>query len=117
MSDNRLYYLAAPLAPEKGETVESNLARAKRYLRKFNLDGYHTIAPWIGLVESLDEEDPEHRRLGMEVATRALRLCGGIILCGPRVSSGMLAELDIAEELDLAVIARIETSEEEDYAY
>ena len=102
--EDKLYYLAAPLSPEEGETIVWNLEQAKKYRREMNMRGIHVIAPWIGLCESLDDTVAGERLHGMKTSANTLRRCDGIILCGPRISSGMQAELDLAKALGLHVL-------------
>lgn len=94
-----LIYLAHPVAPLPGstETVVSNLDDAEWYLtalQQANPD-VAIIAPWIPEIRlgiSIDS-DPESRRRGLARCRATASRCDGIVLCGPRISSGMLGEL------------------------
>lgn len=99
-----LWYMAHPVAPYDGVTIEENLRRAKCYLRALNRAGEYVIAPWIGLVESLDDDDQDDKLHGFQVDLECLRRCDGIVLCGPKVSDGMRLELQEAKECGLKVV-------------
>lgn len=94
-----LIYLAHPVAPLPGstETVESNLDDAEWWLIALQLANPDVaiIAPYIPELRlriSVDS-DPESRRRGLARCRATAARCDGIILCGPRISSGMLGEL------------------------
>lgn len=94
-----LIYLAHPVRPLPGSprTVEANLASAEWWLAHLQRANPEVaiVAPWL---QSLrlgvdDDGNPTRRRQGLARAVAATKRCDGIILCGPRISSGMLAEL------------------------
>lgn len=94
-----LIYLAHPVRPLEGstETVLSNLADAEWHLvhlQRAN-PGFAIIAPWIQELRLGigDDANPEDRARGIARCRATAARCDGIILCGPRISSGMLAEL------------------------
>lgn len=95
-----LIYLAHPVAPLPGstETVKGNLDDAEWWLtalQRANED-VAIIAPWIPEIRlgiSVDS-DPESRRRGLARCRAAAARCHEIILCGPRISRGMLHELE-----------------------
>lgn len=98
-----LFYLACPVSPTDDETIESNLKRGLECLAWLNRNGFKTIAPWIELCYALDDNDTIDREIGMAVDIVALKRCDGIIMVGPRISSGMAAERDIMIGLDRVV--------------
>lgn len=89
--------MAAPLMPIEGETFEGNIARAKRWYRQLCLafPSAAFTAPWILNCEMFDESE-ENRRAGMERNAEWIRRCDELFLVGPRVSSGMKAEVVVA---------------------
>lgn len=95
-----LIYLAHPVAPLPGstETLETNLADAEWWLtalQRANPD-VAIIAPWIQELRLCigDDSDPESRRRGLARCRIAASRCDEIILCGQRISRGMLQELE-----------------------
>jgi hypothetical protein len=94
-----LIYLAHPVAPPPGstETVDSNLDDAESdlvALQRANPD-MAIVAPWIQELRLRIgvDFDPESRRRGLARCRATAARCDGIVLCGPRISSGMLGEL------------------------
>jgi len=94
-----MIYLAHPVAPLPGstETVESNLDDAEWWLvhlQRANPDAA-IIAPWIQELRLRIgvDSDPESRRRGLARCRATAARCDGIILCGSRISSGMMGEL------------------------
>lgn len=114
-------YLAAPVRPLEGsgETVESNLARAREYYRVLSLahPDHVFLAPWILNCEVFDET-PENIAKGMERNYAVIDLVaaagdlvlnadgGQLWLCGPRISSNMEKERDYASKRGL-ILQRI----------
>jgi len=87
-----LFYLAHPVAGD----VTENVARALRWLAWARKTWPHhtVIAPWIASILSGDDDsNPAHRQAGIDDAITVIRYCDGIILCGPRISSGMEIEM------------------------
>jgi hypothetical protein len=88
---------ADALDPEPVATaLRANLARAQRWFcwlrRSFPETTF--IAPWISAVLSgEDDSDPVQREAGLVDACAVIERCDGMVLCGGRVSSGMLREL------------------------
>jgi hypothetical protein len=94
-------YVAHPISPGDGETIGENLQRAMRWFAwlraAFPQDTF--IAPWIATVMSLHGDDsPDLREAGLRDDCAVVERCDGIVLCGPRVSSGMQREADHGRE-------------------
>jgi len=53
-----------------------------------------TITQWVVLSSVWSEE--EGREFGLEIDKALIARCDGVLLCGPRVSSGMQIEADYA---------------------
>lgn len=92
----RLIYLAHPVSPLDGETVESNLASAERWLVGLSARNPDAVflAPWIQALRLGigDDSDPVSRELGLQGCEAVAAACDEIVLCGPRVSRGMARE-------------------------
>lgn len=95
-----LIYLAHPLRPLPGstETVDSNLDDAEWWLAALQRanPGVAIIAPWIQELRLGvgDEAAAEDRARGLARCRATAERCNGIALCGPRISSGKLGELE-----------------------
>ena len=102
----RLAYLAHPVSPETGESVESNLADAKRCLKSLAelYPDICFIAPWIVECQIWDDCDPEHRSSGLKRCHVVIARCDELWMCGPRISSGMAGELAVAREHGLRIV-------------
>jgi len=95
--NKKLIYIAHPVSPVEGETYEENLKGATEWLRWAILTkGVYAIAPYIGMCYALDEEDPMHRTMGIDIDLEVIGRCDQLWLCGPRVSSGMAVEASYA---------------------
>ena len=93
----RLVYVAHPVAPADGETVEGNAEQAERWLVALTEanPGIALIAPWTTMVRRRpgDDADPAARALSLATCAEVASRCDEIALCGPRISRGMLEEL------------------------
>lgn len=80
-----------------GWAVRRNLDRAQRWLSWLRRSFPETtfIAPWISsILAGVDEHDPNQREQGLIDDCAVVERCDGIVLCGPRISSGMARERD-----------------------
>lgn len=100
-----LIFLAHPVAAPDREGVLTNARRAKRWLRYVFLTypRIHPIAPWIPVVETLDDSNSTHRKLGRAANFAAIERADGVWLVGGRISPGMLEEARFARDRGLAV--------------
>jgi len=85
----------APMAA--GILVKRNIERAMAWLawlrRSFPGDTF--MAPWIAsCLAGADDDDAAQREAGLRDACAVVTRCDGIVLCGPRISSGMVRERD-----------------------
>jgi hypothetical protein len=100
-------YLAHPISGD----ITLNLADLRRIVRKINLE-YPDVVPFVPYysdIVSLDDNIPEERERGIKNDTAILR--SGIVnelwLTGPRISTGMAAEVNIAIEMGILVVDKI----------
>lgn len=87
---------AGPGSCAKAATLE-NAKRAMRWLSWLRRSFPETtfIAPWIASVlGGEDDTDPAQREAGLVDACAVVERCDGIVLCGPRISSGMRREME-----------------------
>ena len=99
--NRKVYYVAHPLSGD----VDANLKRALRWLSwlRRSFPRVTFIAPWIASVMAGDDDsDPKQREAGLVDDCTVVALCTGMVLCGGRISSGMLRESEHAKStLDL----------------
>lgn len=120
----RVLYVAHPVAPTDDEIAQAyaravlvgnmpthamlvrsachaNVARAGRWLQWLRKSFPETtfIAPWmIGILLGDDDSDPAQREAGLIDCCATIERCDGIVLCGPRISSGMQREMEAGIE-------------------
>ena len=90
-----LFYMSHPVSPKDDETIEGNLARAKRW-RKWLVETFpqHAfIAPWIEEIEIIGSDGtPVERERGLLRDCAWAARSDAVILVGGRVGSGGLRE-------------------------
>lgn len=105
----KFVYLACPLSPIEGETVEGNIKRAKQIYRALCLEfpGVVFLTQWIVSVEVF-EDTQEFRAKGMERNFAIIKLIaavgGELWFGGPRISNGMRDEGEFAISLGVKVV-------------
>ena len=114
----KFVYLAAPLSPIEGETVESNIERAKSIYQDLCLEYPDVVflCQWLLNVQVF-EDTPEHLAAGMRrnkviIQNLLSKVDGELWLVGPRVSPGMREEADWAIDAGVAVRILVKHDEE-----
>ena len=111
-------YMSAPVRPLEGETIESNLARGRRWYHwlQVNVPDRIFLAPWILSCEVFDDDSPKQRAAGMQRQSGIIkRCCDEVWLVGGRMSSGMRGEYEAAVALGLATLNLTGMGEEPDH--
>lgn len=88
-----VWYLAHPLTTDDKYTFDQNMAHVLKVARIIIDNGIRVIAPWHTLVLCLDDENPQHRKLGLEIDCHVVEKLGRIICTGHKISTGMAAEM------------------------
>ena len=99
--NDKLYCLLNPVSPQPGETYEENIRLGMAWCGLLLRAGIPIIAPQFLLLRSLDDKDPEQRKLGMKIMADAMLRCDGIVSVGARYSNGMRGEIEAALEKGL----------------
>lgn len=97
----KVIYMAHPLSGD----IAGNLERAKAWLRW--IEEHHNVAvvaSWITECEVWDDNNPDHRAAGLARDLAVLVRCDELWLVGPRISSGMRAEAEVAIGRGIPVI-------------
>ena len=95
----KLIYVASPYAGD----IEKNTEFAKEACRFVMDEGCAFFAPHLLYPQVLDEDDPAERELGLAMGRTVLEWCDEVWVFGDSISSGMQAEVELAEDLELPV--------------
>lgn len=91
-------YLACPFTAPTLEGREENRRRAAKWAAWLWRQGFAVECSWLILTGEL-EETPENRELGLRSDCEQVKRCDVMVLCGPRISGGMLREAGAAKVL------------------
>lgn len=91
--DEPVWFLSHPLAPDDKFTFQQNMDHVLELMNMFYSVGLRVICPWHTMCLCLDDNDPEMRRIGLEVDCFVANAIGRIVLTGHKLSSGMECEL------------------------
>ena len=89
-------YMAHSLTAPTREGVEQNRKNAAKWAAWLWKQGFSVECSWIVCTGEL-EETPENRELGLRSDCEQVKRCDVMVLCGPRVSGGMLREAGAAK--------------------
>lgn len=89
-------YLAHPFTAPTLEGREENRQRAAKWAAWLWLQGFAVECSWI-TITGMADETPENRELGLRSDCEQVKRCDVMVLCGPRVSGGMLREAGAAK--------------------
>jgi hypothetical protein len=89
-------YLAHPLTALTREGIDQNRANAAKWAAWLWRQGFAVECSWITATGEL-EETAANRELGLKSDCEQVRRCDVMVLCGPRISSGMLREAGAAK--------------------
>ncbi len=92
-------YVCSPLAGQ----IENNIRRAREFSKFVINEGGMPIAPHTIFTQLLDDLIPEERKLGMEMGIEMLKKSDEIWVFGDRISTGMAAEIKLAQEMKMPI--------------
>lgn len=98
-----MVYICSPLRANARFTMEENLERAKAICRHCAVNGVLAIAVHLYFTQFLDDNIEEERVCGMEHGKALLAMCKEVWVFGDIISSGMQAEIELAEELGIPI--------------
>ena len=90
-------------SPYRGD-VDYNIAKAQFYCQFATGQGVIPIAPHIYFTQFLDDDEPEERRLGLDMGLDILKHCAELWVFGNRISEGMRTEIEAAKRLEIPVL-------------
>jgi hypothetical protein len=84
--------------------VEYNVAKTQFYCLFATEQGVVPIAPHIYFTQFLDDNDPNDRRLGLDMGLDMLKKCAELWAFGSKISEGMRCEIENALRLRIPVL-------------
>lgn len=95
----RLIYICSPYQDDP----RRNLKMTRAYCREVYECGYIPVAPHLHFPQFLRDDKPKERRDGLMMATEILRRCNSLLICGDRITEGMMTEIQLAKQLGMVV--------------
>lgn len=100
----KVAYIAHPVSGD----VKGNIAKIIAIVREINLTEPDVIpfVPYLADLYALDDNNPAERQRGIknDIALLKRGFIDELRLYGNRISNGMRAEIDLAEEMDIPVL-------------
>jgi hypothetical protein len=94
-----VWYLAHPIKADEKYSTQQNLDHIVHLTKLFYECGIYVVAPYHTVMLALDDNNPEHRRMGMEANHAALIKLGRLLLVGHKFSEGMKGEFELIAKL------------------
>jgi hypothetical protein len=95
----KIVFICSPFAGD----LELNTIRARRYGRFAVIKNVVPIIPHLMYPQFLEENDPEERKLGMEMGLELLRKCQELWAFGNQLSTGMAVEVKKAKQWKIPI--------------
>lgn len=92
----KIYYLAHPVTGDDEYTYEENLEHAIEIARILYAADIYVDLPWYAIIHILDNNDPKHLEVGLQIVTNIAAERDGVIMVGHKISRGMSRERDTA---------------------
>ena len=105
----KLIYICSPFRPQSQDPHEAdrelfeNLFRARNACELVKDLGAIPVCPHLYIPQFLDDELPEERELGMQLALAALRRCHAVYVFSEHITPGMVREIAEAAKRDIPV--------------
>lgn len=100
-----IIYTASPLGAPTAEEIARNVSTAIKFGEWINtfIPGHKSIVPHR-LATIMDDNNPDHRRMGLEIDLQILfPLADEVWVLGERISTGMRMEIEAAKAKDIPV--------------
>lgn len=95
-----LFYICSPYRADTEEQRKLNQRKAEAYKRLAEAEfDCRTVAPHTVLPNFLNDEIEEERNIALKIGLDLLDVCGGIVICGDKISVGMQNEIEKAKQL------------------
>ena len=97
-------YICSPLSAPTAEGIRRNMEAARWYMRLVSqLWDCHAVAPHAYLPEFLDDKDKQERELALSFGLAYLDTCDRLVICGRRITKGMLGEIQHAAAREIPI--------------
>ena len=97
-----LIYICSPYRGETKKERKRNVRNAKYFCRLVSKQGGIPFAPHLLFTQFLDDCNPRHRRLGLEMGVETIRRCDELWVFG-KPTSGMAGEIAYAMKYQVPV--------------
>lgn len=95
----KIIYIASPYAGD----VKKNIEFAKEASQYVITTGNAFFCPHLLYPQFLDDNNPEERKLGLNMGKQLLLKCDELWAFGNRISQGMFEEIEFARQHDIPV--------------
>lgn len=116
-----LWYLSCPIKPVEGETYQDTKREGLDWYRFLLLQGLNVVAPYWGLLQTLDDTNPEERKLGMSIDEQVHDRCDGLVVVGGvkrvQASKGVQADILFATKRERPILRFYGMTEDEVSAF
>jgi len=106
--DKKFIYICSPV---RGD-VERNIEKARTYCKRVLDIGCIPIAPHVMFDGLLHDDIPEERIQALEIGLQLVRMCDELWVFGEKISSGMEAEILLANGLNIPIKYMMEKNDE-----
>ena len=92
--EKRKAYICSPLSAPTADEIHRNMEAARRYMRVVT-EKLHcrAVAPHAFLPEFMNDQDMRERELALAFGLAYLDTCDMLVICGNRITQGMLGEI------------------------
>ena len=98
-----MIYICSPLRANAKHTMEENIEQAKAICRHCAVNGVLAMAVHLYFTQILDDLIEEERTCGIQHGLTMLAMCKEVWVFGDIISSGMQAEIELAEKLNIPI--------------
>ncbi|PYG89355.1 hypothetical protein LY28_00572 [Ruminiclostridium sufflavum DSM 19573] len=95
----KIIYIASPYAGD----VKNNIEFAKQACKYVITTGNAFFCPHLLYPQVLDDNEPEERKLGLNMGKQLLLKCDELWAFGNRISQGMFEEIEFARQNNIPV--------------
>ena len=97
-------YICSPLSAPTEEGIRLNMEAARWYMQMVSkLWDCRAVAPHAYLPEILDDKDEQERELALSFGLACLDTCDRLVICGRRITKGMLGEIQFAAAHEIPI--------------
>lgn len=116
MAKSNYLYVCSPLSAPTQAEIEKNMKKAKCYMSIIeSITGKRAIAPHAILPGYFDDNIPEEREICLKFGLDVLSHAEGMVVCGKRISSGMIGEITRAMDIVLPIYTLVWDQRKNDF--